>query len=916
MMGDLQSEYEELPTRSLYVHLLAGAAAGIMEHCLFYPIDSVKTRMQSLCRCPEQSCRTPVAGLFSIVRREGFLRSLRGINAIATGSVPAHALYFTVYEKSKLLLTNGHLSSNPFAQGIAGILATLVHDAVMNPVEVIKQRMQVWGSPYKSSIECARCVYNREGVCAFYRSYSTQILMNIPFQVIHFLTYEQAQQRLNPKRLYDPKSHVISGAVAGGLAAAVTTPLDVCKTALNTQPKDALHCRTSLYGIGDAVRAIYACKGFNGFWSGLQARVLFQIPTTAMTWLFALIATLATVFCLFFGFLVYIFSKFVHQNEDDVEVESFENESLTADGQHTDSESESEQSSADEEEMQKQLLAIYEVMKKHENSLGPVTMDDLKNQLKLYQRLLLLLFDECHTMTSTNSNQLFGYGSTLERPAGGHMQQLIPSLANALISTLFPKLNLPKEGQSRESAPSRAFSLLNNQKFSSQQQQPMPQMWSPSVGNGGEYSEPQAALAQSLWTQTGRRAQPSVGADFSNLPPSDFEKGYPPLFTQLTNPDYQDIFRKPEGLQGRSDLPPNYVYPFANPGSMVQPGRQNGGQFYSLGQPNKNTMTDAERLFAMANPNLFYPDENVPMSREMVELIEKNERSLKNAQNISPADKAAVKTFLAEAAKIGKETGAIIDLSGDQERAKSFTLERIKQSDPLHSQRVRMPTFMQQQQQLEEEEEDEEEEKEASENEEPSVELCPQCINVNLKKMVGPWTQIFGNADSLNVIYSTVSNLNLLLSNDAIHKASQYVPVKPTCVGMQISRPRKHYSEMELVFQNSAFNTTSLQKVRGIIKQDRDISAHGKALELQLNGFNMPLCVIKVGPSLATMYSYMILTELSGSNRCRSNHVFARKPELFARDHGKVVNQYLKGQFEKKNMMIMSALAYPQRCLP
>ncbi|KAL1239540.1 Mitoferrin [Trichinella pseudospiralis] len=318
-MCDLQPEYEELPTHSLYVHLLAGAAAGTMEHCLFYPIDSVKTRMQSLCRCPEQSCRTPVAGLFSMVRREGFLRSLRGI---------------------------------------AGILATLVHDAVMNPVE----------NAQNASITV------------------------------------KAQQRLNPKRLYDPKSHVISGAVAGGLAAAATTPLDVCKTALNTQPKDALHCRKSLYGIGDAVRAIYACKGFNGFWSGLQARVLFQVPTTAMTWMdtffnvnfpdsnqkFVLIATLATVFCLFFGFLAYIFSKFVRQNEDDVEVEGFENESLTADGQLTDSESESEQSNADEEEMQKQLLAIYEVMKKHENSLGPVSMEDLRNQMKLQNNVTSL----------------------------------------------------------------------------------------------------------------------------------------------------------------------------------------------------------------------------------------------------------------------------------------------------------------------------------------------------------------------------------------------------------------------------------------------------------------------------------------------------------------------------------------------
>jgi len=30
------------------VHLMAGAAAGIMEHCVMYPVDSVKTRMQSL----------------------------------------------------------------------------------------------------------------------------------------------------------------------------------------------------------------------------------------------------------------------------------------------------------------------------------------------------------------------------------------------------------------------------------------------------------------------------------------------------------------------------------------------------------------------------------------------------------------------------------------------------------------------------------------------------------------------------------------------------------------------------------------------------------------------------------------------------------------------------------------------------
>lgn len=76
--------------------------AGIAEHCVFFPLDSVKTRLQSLCPCPETRCPTPIHGVASMVRREGWLRPLRGVNAVAAGSAPAHALYFTVYEKTKV----------------------------------------------------------------------------------------------------------------------------------------------------------------------------------------------------------------------------------------------------------------------------------------------------------------------------------------------------------------------------------------------------------------------------------------------------------------------------------------------------------------------------------------------------------------------------------------------------------------------------------------------------------------------------------------------------------------------------------------------------------------------------------------------------------------------------------------------
>ncbi|CAG2232104.1 MFRN [Mytilus edulis] len=281
---DDQDLYESLPPTSTSVdHMVAGAAAGILEHSVMYPVDCVKTRMQCLIPDPKADYRSIADAFYKIVKYEGVRNTVRGVSAVIGGAGPAHAMYFACYEKMKKIISGGH-QGNHFAHGTAGLVSTLLHDMVMNPAEVVKQRMQMFDSPYKSCSNCIKVIYKEEGVMAFYRSFTTQLTMNIPFQCIHFMTYEIMQDIMNKNRGYDPSSHMISGAIAGAAAAVATMPLDVCKTLLNTQECCSRSQVSYVNGMTSAFRLVYEYQGLRGYFKGVQARVIFQMPATGISW--------------------------------------------------------------------------------------------------------------------------------------------------------------------------------------------------------------------------------------------------------------------------------------------------------------------------------------------------------------------------------------------------------------------------------------------------------------------------------------------------------------------------------------------------------------------------------------------------------------------------------------------------------
>jgi hypothetical protein len=110
--------------------LLAGALAGTTVDLSLYPLDTLKTRLQS-----------PAGFLAS----GGFAGIYSGVGSAIIGSAPGAALFFCTYEYTKSFLSarrpQGDWSA-PAEQMVAASLGEVAACAVRVPTEVVKQRAQ------------------------------------------------------------------------------------------------------------------------------------------------------------------------------------------------------------------------------------------------------------------------------------------------------------------------------------------------------------------------------------------------------------------------------------------------------------------------------------------------------------------------------------------------------------------------------------------------------------------------------------------------------------------------------------------------------------------------------------------------------------------------------------------------------
>ncbi|KAK4781145.1 hypothetical protein SAY87_017251 [Trapa incisa] len=313
--------------------LFSGVSAAL------YPVVLLKTRQQVA-----QSHVSCIKTAFMIVRHEGFRALYKGFGTSLMGTIPARALYMGALEVTKSNVGTATIrlgftepASAAIANAVAGLSAAMAAQIVWTPVDVVSQRLMVQGSvhggskgtrssglpnasacKYLNGMDAFRKILSTDGFKGLYRGFGISILTYAPSNAVWWASYSVSQRLLwnGMGCYYARKSNGVTGngfngtaikpdsktvmavqgvsaAMAGGVSALITMPLDTIKTRLQVLHEEENGRRGP--SVGQTLRNLVKEGGWTACYRGLGPRwASMSVSATTMITTYEFLKRLST----------------------------------------------------------------------------------------------------------------------------------------------------------------------------------------------------------------------------------------------------------------------------------------------------------------------------------------------------------------------------------------------------------------------------------------------------------------------------------------------------------------------------------------------------------------------------------------------------------------------------------------------
>lgn len=252
---------------------LAGGTGGLVVECLYFPLDTIKTRIQAQKQFEKYSAQKIGAEKTTkeMVKSQKYKNLLNGIQATVIGAFPIGFAYmwgyneFTSHFKRIPMMKNVPESTGYF---MGGIFAEICANIIRTPLEVIKQQMQVGMN--RSLVMASIDIYKVSGFRGFYSGLPSLILRDAPYSAVFMPVYEGMKRlRLLPGEgdQSSTAGHLLNSAVAALVGVCLTQPMDVVKTAIMTHRGEKLRFLP-------VAKRILQEEGVQGFYRAFSLRLL------------------------------------------------------------------------------------------------------------------------------------------------------------------------------------------------------------------------------------------------------------------------------------------------------------------------------------------------------------------------------------------------------------------------------------------------------------------------------------------------------------------------------------------------------------------------------------------------------------------------------------------------------------------
>ncbi|XP_048407605.1 peroxisomal membrane protein PMP34 isoform X3 [Stegostoma tigrinum] len=257
------SASSSLASYETLVHAVAGMVGSVTATTTFFPLDTVRIRLQVDEK--RKSSSTPVI-LAEIVKEEGLSALYRGWFPVISSVCCSNFVYFYTFNSLKSMLVKGNARATPGKDLLMGCIAGAINVFLTTPMWVVNTRLKLQGAKfrkedihktdYKGILDAFQQIITNEGVGTLWNGILPSLIL-VCNPGIQFMFYEGLKRKAGKAgRQFEPKK------------------------------------RKSQSTFQESARVVFALiserlkkGGFSGLYKGLEAKLLQTVFTAALMFL-------------------------------------------------------------------------------------------------------------------------------------------------------------------------------------------------------------------------------------------------------------------------------------------------------------------------------------------------------------------------------------------------------------------------------------------------------------------------------------------------------------------------------------------------------------------------------------------------------------------------------------------------------